>query len=129
MVKDDIYFIANFVKNETLENGGSTFSLKDGNMVGKEYYAVSDNKKKEVVLKLEKFDEYSVIQFIEANYEILQNPDYSLGTWISGDLVYLDISRTVTGIENALDIARRNNQEAIFNLYNLEEIKVEESGD
>jgi len=125
MVKDDIYFIANFVKNETLENGGSTYNLKDGNMAGKELFSVSENKEKEVVLKLEKFDEYSVIQFIETNYEILSNPDYSLGSWISGDLVYLDISRTVTGIENALDIARRNNQEAIYNLYNLEEIRVD----
>jgi hypothetical protein len=29
--------------------------------------------------------------------------------------VYIDISRTIKGVENALEIARRENQTAIFN--------------
>jgi hypothetical protein len=113
--REEMYFIGNFVFNETMNNGGSTYNLKSGNMVGKEFYAVSDKKEKEVVLSIDKFDEESVVKFIESNYELLQNPEYSLGTWKNGDLVYIDISRTIKGVENALEIARRENQTAIFN--------------
>jgi hypothetical protein len=56
-----------------------------------------------------------LIGYIKSNMvELDEQPHARVGIWFDGDCWYLDISHIYTGIHNAIDIARQQEQKAIY---------------
>jgi hypothetical protein len=112
------------------EHGGSTFNLAKGPLGGTPHYAVSIHKGREVKVPGKNVSPEQMQAFMAKNADLLQDPDNSVGTWFNQEdgNTYIDVSKTVPGLDDALKLARENDQLAIFDLQNFEEIKTPASG-
>jgi hypothetical protein len=70
-------------------------------------------------------------RFIQRNRDLLDDPRCAIGTWYNEDdgLTYLDITATLRDRREALDLALRYNQIAIFDLNHLEVPDTEGTGE
>jgi hypothetical protein len=105
-------------------NGGATYNLSKGNLVGTDAYAVAIYPDREQIVPEVDFD--TLEGYITQNEDLLSNPNNSFGAWISGgNKVYLDIVATVKDLNEAVELGRKYNQLAIFNLKTLQEIPIQ----
>ena len=112
-------------------NGGSTFNLFFGDMLGSESFAVSIYPERSVVLPGKDVPIGVLRQFIVDNLDLLRDPRVSVGSWFSTDskASFLDISATVPGRQQAIELGRKYNQIAIFDLASMQEISVGGTGE
>jgi hypothetical protein len=118
---------ATLITTRTLASGGCTYNpSSDTYLSGEPFYAVAMYPECEQVLSLKDFTPGSIYNYAKEHKNILKHSKNSIGTWIDRDTneIYLDISRTVSDRDVALAIAKRTNQLAIFDLLNLEEIRL-----
>ena len=111
----------------TINNGGCTYSPKTHtNLSGKPFYVVSMYPECEKIIPKDKFTSSHVLLYYCNHVELLRQESNSLGTWLNtdNDMVYLDIVRTVSDKDEALTIAKDNNEIAIFDLLNMKEIRL-----
>ena len=111
--------------NETLSNGGITYNLHlNASLAGLNYFAVAMYPDHEKIVPVEDFDINTVRDYLLDNIDLLKDRRNSLGTWHNTDnnMIYLDISRTISNKETAIDLGKKHKQLAIFDLANLEEI-------
>lgn len=106
--------LTNFKKvfKDTLLNGGMTVEPKGRYMVGLKGY--------EKVIPLDTFKEDDLINY--SKKEMAKDKDVSMGTWIHEKNVYLDSSIGFKDLKEAIHFAKINNQIAIFDLEELNEI-------
>ena len=117
MIKDTKRLI-----NEILKNGGATLNtelenanLKNGYMVSMAGY--------ETVISLEDLKDYKQVEKILIKYKKLARKKGAfIGAWINENKLYLDLSKNYKRLGNAMKIGKKNNQLAIFDINNLEEI-------
>ena len=64
----------------------------------------------------------SVEAYVDEHRAVLATPGYYLGAWAPFDSVYLDVVRVIRDRDEAIREGRRNGQEAIYDLYNGEDI-------
>ena len=106
-------------------NDGSTFSTEGKDLFGKKgAISVSTFESLSEKIKGKDVTEKQLRDFIEKHADLLgENSEYSIGTWYDKKTgtTWLDIV-TVTDMANALDLAKKHNQIAIFNLETGEEI-------
>ena len=106
-------------------NDGSTFSTDGKDLFGKKgAISVSTFESLSEKIKGKDVTEQQLRNFIEKHADLLgENSEYSIGTWYDKKTgtTWLDIV-TVTDMDNALDLAKKHNQIAIFNLETGEEI-------
>jgi hypothetical protein len=106
-------------------NDGSTFSTDGKDLFGKKgAISVSTFESLSEKIKGKDVTEKQLRDFIEKHADLLgENSEYSIGTWYDKKTgtTWLDIV-TVTDMANALDLAKKHNQIAIFNLETGEEI-------
>jgi hypothetical protein len=106
-------------------NDGSTFSTDGKDLFGKKgAISVSTFESLSEKIKGKDVTEQQLRNFIEKHADLLgENSEYSIGTWYDKKTgtTWLDIV-TVTDMANALDLAKKHNQIAIFNLETGEEI-------
>lgn len=101
-----------------LKFGGSTTVISTGqDMMGAQAYAVSIFKDRELVV-LGNANAPTVAKYIRANDDLLSDPRNALGTWFNNEdgNTYLDISVLVPRMQDALQLARKHGQIAIFDL-------------
>lgn len=113
---------------EIVDNWGITLEMADNNNVGgKPYVAVSPYPNRSEIIKLEDFDDAKVRNYIEKNADKLLQKGYALGWWVNEWNVYLDVSIVLPkSMQNeALNIANKYNQKAIFDLETFEDIPAE----
>lgn len=112
------------------QHGGSTVNLNTGDQIGKHGYAVSLFPERTAALDHPPSPQ-EVSQFINANQDILQHPNASVGTWhdASTGTHQLDVVGTTRARANAIGHAERYNQKAIFDLHKLEEIPTGGTGE
>lgn len=106
--------------------GGSSTNLVTGqDLGGTDNYTVSVFKSREKTFK-QAPTEADLRKYVEANYDLLADPQNILGTWYSraDKLHYVDVSRTVRDLATALDLGRKHKQQAIFYLGTFDEIPV-----
>ena len=119
--------ISGQVINEILKgieaNGGITYNISQGNLAGTDNYAVSIYPDREVITE-GPVDFDRLENFIINNEDLLNDPKNSFGSWINNGKIYLDVIVTVPNKEEALRLAHQNNQLAIFDLKNMQEIPV-----
>lgn len=105
------------------QTGGSTYNLQQGSLANTPNFAVSSHKDRERIVDLVDYD--TLEGYIDDNLDLLNDPKNSLGIWISGGKVYLDVTSTVPTKEEALQLAYDNQQLAIFDLSTMTEISVD----
>lgn len=101
-----------------MATGGSSTVIPTGkDMLGAQAYSVSTFKQREVVL-LGQPTSAGIAQYIRANDDLLSNPNNILGTWYDADAnhTYLDVSVLVPRMGDALALARKHDQFAVFDL-------------
>ena len=116
------------ILNATITNGGCTYNVyTDTNLANSPSYAVSMYPECEKIISLSSIvytNLDSINLYLYLNKELLRIPTNSLGTWLDDGKVYLDIVRTIPDKGEALRIAKDNNELAIFDLLNMEEIRL-----
>ena len=108
------------------EKEGATFNLYDGDLIGKEKFAVSTYPDIGIEIKGKTVTKEQIRDFIDNNMDLLKDPVNSVGTWYDKESkkTYIDISKTVDTLEEAVALGKEYKQKAVFNLKTLEEIPV-----
>ena len=104
-------------------SGGFTYSPV-GNKSPKSGYAMALNPMYEERVPLRDFGPDHVAEYRKKWAAVLAEPNNYLGAWVQDGYVYLDVSVVVSDESEAMDVARQNQQRAIFNLSTFEEIEV-----
>ncbi len=112
-------------------NGGSTFNLYFGDLGGKPLYAVSLYPDRSVVVAGASVELGVLRRFVLDNLDLLQDPRVSIGTWFDSENsnTYLDISATIPDRGQAVELGKRFNQIAIFDLATFAEIATGGTGE
>ena len=100
------------------QDGGVTFSLYFGSLAGQDLYALSVFPEREVIDDAD-VSAAAIEAFILDNLDLLSDPDHSVGIWLEGEDSYLDVSLTVRGRQEAIDLARAHHQLAICHLADV----------
>jgi hypothetical protein len=110
----------------TMERKGVTYNLYDGDLAGRELYAVAISQARE-----EEVDDFpgpgKIHDYIQRNLSVLRSKTLHVGTWYNPSLArtYLEISTAVPDLEEAKNLARRCEQQAVYDLKEGKEIPVE----
>lgn len=99
--------------------GGATFSLYFGNQLKQRLYSVSAFPDRSRIVTGRRISSELLAAFINANQALLSDPRCCIGTWFNVETgrTYLDILVTVTSKRLALSLARRYNQEGVYDLF------------
>src|SRR5690625_4305829 len=108
---------------EILANNGASYSLNSGELNPTNGYFVGGFVKSKVV-HLEDFNESHLQEFILNNSPLLSLDNAYLGTWVDMDtnLVHIDASMMANDLVNALDIASKYKEIAIYDNENSKSI-------
>ena len=124
-MKSRLYSISNPIFRKTVENQGCSMNLDghepvNGYMVG--------TKGNEVRVNVLEFNAGHIDSFIRAHLYALHNRNYFVGTWISNDVVFIDLSLNLEKKETALIYGKASGQLCIWDvekkveIYQLEEV-------
>lgn len=113
------------------ENGGSSISQAGEDLIGKPGFAVSTHTDKTKTVKGKEITQEDLDQYKETNKGALKDPNNFVGTWYDAksDQTYIDISTRVENKQEAIDLAKANNQKAIFDLESMNEIDTGGTGE
>lgn len=104
------------------ENGGSSWSLRDGDMGGKKFCVVSVYREYEQIVDGEEIEPAVMNSYVSAHRDILLKPDHVVGTWVEDGKSYLDISVLVPTREAAQKLCMLHGQLAYFDLETFETV-------
>jgi hypothetical protein len=108
-------FNANALATTLAHDGGFTRSLLgDSPLPGSKLFAVAYSKDSERYFPLVTFEPEDLVDFIQDHADALSRPGIYLGAWVDRGLVFLDCSRITDDENEAMQIARDNDQLAIF---------------
>ena len=119
------FFDYNWISKEIIDNNGITLDvLKKNNLWGKPYVAVSPYPNRSKIVKVEDFNDEQIFDYFKENADKLFEEGYVLWGWVNDWNVYLDVSIALPKNmqKEAIDIANRYNQKAIFDLETFEDI-------
>jgi len=105
------------------QTGGATYNLSKGNLAGQPYYAVATHPEREQTLDGVDYDR--IEEYLVNNEDLLRDPNNSFGAWSHEGKIVLDVVATIADQNQALELGRKHNQPAIFDLKNMQEIPVE----
>ncbi len=113
-----------------LQHGGTTYSLRWGDLSNVALYVVSLYPDLGLILPGKRMDEAILSQFIQENRELLADPRCVVGTWFNPEdgNTYLDVSAVFSDRDVAIQLAKLYNQIAIWDLKNGKEIIIGGSG-
>jgi hypothetical protein len=112
-------------KNSIISNGGASYNLLNGEFNPTNGYMVSIKGHELSITYNTKGLQYNISQYIKSKADILisgLSEDKFLGAWLDNELLYLDISILVTTENEAIQLAKENNQLAYFNNSTKESI-------
>ncbi len=105
------------------QDGGSTYSLRWGNLANTALYVVSLYPDRALILPGKAIGSKILTQFMQENQDLLSDPRCVLGTWFNDDgNTYLDVSAVFSDQDTAIQLAKEYNQIAIWDLKESQEI-------
>lgn len=125
-MKDSVNEIAKLsTPSQVGESAGATYNLYKGNLAGTPHFAVAVFPDRTRILKGAPSPK-DIASYIQKNRDVIDNPEFSVGTWYDStkDEFVLDVVKTVTDRNHAVQLGQRYNQDAIFDLGKLEEIRL-----
>ena len=116
--------IVQTIMEQHCQHGGSTYSLRWGELSTSAVYVVSLCPERGVVLSAKRIEKEILSQFIHQNWLYLVYPQYVVGTWFCEEhsKTYIDVSTIIRDYETAKQLANHHNQIAIWDLKNAKEI-------
>ena len=124
-----MYDIANqkyrWIADDIIANWGATLDATTMSKVWWDYYALSLFPNRNRQIPKAEFKDQHVLDYVEDNLDRLLEPWNSLWAWVSPtDMVHLDVSTTLPKkyLKQAKSLAKKYNQEAIYDLWTFEEI-------
>lgn len=124
-----MYDIANqkyrWIADDIIANWGATLDAATMSKVWWDYYALSLFPNRNRQIPKAEFKDQHVLDYVEDNLDRLLEPWNSLWAWVSPtDMVHLDVSTTLPKkyLKQAKSLAKKYNQEAIYDLWTFEEI-------
>lgn len=111
--------------------GGSTFSMDGSNMIGSKKYSVSVFPDRGTTLDGGSVTSKDIENFVSQNKDLFRDPKVAISTWFDKETnkTYIDAVLTLDNKNDALQLAQKYNQKAIFNLHNLQEIPAGGTGE
>ena len=105
---------------DTIKNGGSTTALSDSTRAGRYIVAISQF---EMIINQYLFTK----ETLEFYHKQLPETDGNLGTWLNDEngKIYLDYSLSFDDIDDAVAVAHKNKQLAIYDAEKQQEIGIE----
>lgn len=127
------YDIDGLARNTTAlhnEKGGSTFSPRFGQVSETNKFSVSEFPGREVKVPGKTITEQQVREFIAANRDVLDQSNTNLGSWYNpaDGTTYLDVSRMVDSLDEAIALGQKHNQLAIYDHKNATMVDVPKTG-
>jgi hypothetical protein len=119
------------IADEVNKTGGITFNLKKAKSLGgTKNFAVSPFPERSLIKKGKTLTSKDIANYIRKNKDLLKKPDHSLGGWVDKDAnqVFLDVSIVVPNKAKAMEIGKKFNQKAIFDLKKFEDIPLGGTG-
>lgn len=115
--------IMDIIKN-IKKSGGASVALKTGSKPSGGYM-VAPSKTSEQMLPMSNLNKQTVEQYINQNYKSLGQPNNYLGAWVNPEnaQVYLDVSKNIPSQFLSKNMAKKADQEAIWDLLNMREIR------
>lgn len=113
------------IADDIIANWGATLDVPTLSKVWGDYYALSLYPNRNFKIPKDQFTDQHVLDYVEDNIDVLLQPWRSLWAWVSPEnMVELDISTTIPkNLKNkALDLWKRYNQYAMYDLGTFEEI-------
>lgn len=107
---------------------GATFSLRFGDLRGQSLFAVSLYPERSLKLSGYTVEMDTLQLFIQVNKDLLNDPRCGVGLWYYADVIYCDIVALLPNEEEAVALAKRYDQIAIFDLRALTEIETNGTG-
>jgi hypothetical protein len=109
--------------------GGGTFNMEGQNLSGQPLYAVSLYPDRTQRLSRD-ITEQDIDRFLAANQDLLADPRNKLGTWRDSSTGenYLDVVVAIPDQRRAMELGKRYNQKAIYDLKTLAEINTGGTG-
>lgn len=106
--------------------GGATFSFYEGDLSGRPLYAVAVHPDRSHLVIGEALAARHLRAFVGRNKDLLSDPRNALGTWYSeaAGVTALDISITVSSLQEAAALGRLHAQDAVFDLKHMTEIRI-----
>ena len=124
-----MYDIANqkyrWIADDIIANWGATLDAATMSKVWWDYYALSLFPNRNRQIPKAEFKDQHVLDYVEDNLDRLLEPWNNLWAWVSPtDMVHLDVSTTLPKkyLKQAKSLAKKYNQEAIYDLWTFEEI-------
>lgn len=113
------------------KNKGAYLSLREGDLHGKAYYAVTPQRANEKRVHGEKVTAKIVWNYIREHIDLLQLPAYSLSLWYDkeSECTYIDLALIFKDKKQAIQVAKDNYQPAIYDLLNCKAIIIEKEQD
>lgn len=111
-------------------NGGATYHLYFGNLLGKRLWAVSPYLERGQDVEGRAIREADLKAFLAANMDLLENPRHAVGMWynLEDGRTYLDIVILLPDLQAAIEEGEQGNQIAIFDLATQTVIEVGGTG-
>lgn len=106
---------------ETLKNNGGSFNVST-NKVKKPLKGFMCSIKDLLIIDKKDFNVKLLKSLVKDNFTLLKSNENYLGTWEDKGKIYIDISANFSSKEKALQVAKNNNQIAIFDLQEMESI-------
>lgn len=115
--------IMDIIKN-IKKSGGASVALKTG-AKPTSGYMVAPSKTSEQMLPMTDLNKQAVEQYINQNAKSLNQPNNYLGAWVNPEnaQVYLDVSRNISSQFLSKNMAKKADQEAIWDILNMREIR------
>lgn len=101
------------------KNEGITISMNDGSMPAKGF-SVATSKTNEFKVLPEDLTKETLKSYLLDNAETLRNEDRYLGAWFQDGYYWFDTPVVLQDKQDALEVARQNDQEGIFDLETYE---------
>lgn len=110
---------------EQLREGGFSESLDGQNPT--RGYMVALSKDSEIKIPMGKVTDASIMDYVLDNYEALSKPNAYLGGWSDGGNAFIDVSYNVFELDEALRLAVKGEQEAVYDISSGESIYTREA--
>lgn len=88
-------------------------------------YMVSVNKHTETRIPINQLTAADVADYMSVHQQELAEPDQYMGGWLHKGYIYLDVSKNVRDLDEAMRLARQHSQLAIFDLSTMDTVMVQ----
>jgi len=107
------------------QSAGSTYSLHAGNLLHRRGFSVSPHPDRTCKLDTKTPSDVQFLDFIKANLDLLQMPDWFIGTWVNeSNETEIDVVCVVESEFRALVLGLKAEQKYVFDLEKRVEIRV-----